>query len=59
MGKNTWQYRTDTSEYHHSSFPTNLRPFGRNLCEEDFSVLTKTLLAAAKRGGTQGPQLVG
>ena len=61
MGKNT-SYRKDTSEYHHSSFATNLRPFGGNLCEKDISVFTKTLLAATScgrkelrtRGGAEG-----
>ena len=61
MGKNT-SYRKDTSEYHHSSFPTNIRPFGGNLCEKDISVFTKTLLAATScgrkelrpRGGAEG-----
>lgn len=54
MGKNMWQYRKDASECHHSSFQTNLRPLGGNLCEKNSSVFTKTLLAATScQGGAQ------
>ena len=53
MDYNMWQYRKDTSEYHNGSFPTNIKPFGKNLREHNFRLFSETLLGTISSRGNE------